>query len=86
MSGTTPELSELDAAILEFERTWYTYGGAKDFAIRERFGMTAVEYFQRLGALLEDPAAYAAEPILIKRLRRVRDTRQRSRSQQRIAR
>ena len=64
------ELSAVDAAILEFERTWFTYGA----------------YFQRLSVLLDDPRAYAHDPILIKRLRRIRDSRQRSRSDARLAR
>lgn len=79
-------LSTVDQAILEFERTWYTYGGAKDHAIRERFDLSAGAYFQRLAVLLDDPRAYAHDPILIKRLRRIRDSRQRSRSDARIAR
>ena len=80
------ELSTLEAAVLEFERRWYTYGGAKDHAIRERFDMSAAAYFQVLNSLLENPAAYVADPILIKRLRRIRDSRQRHRAQARIAR
>lgn len=80
------ELSTLESAVLEFERHWYTYGGAKDHAIRERFDLSAAAYFQVLNSLLENPAAYAADPILIKRLRRIRDSRQRDRAQARIAR
>lgn len=80
------QLGELEAAVLEFERVWYSYGGAKDHAIRERFGMSATAYFQILNSLLDDRAAYAADPILIKRLRRIRDRRQRDRAQSRIAR
>lgn len=80
------ELSTLESAVLEFERRWYTYGGAKDHAIRERFDLSAAAYFQVLNSLLENPAAYAADPILIKRLRRIRDSRQRDRAQARIAR
>jgi hypothetical protein len=80
------ELSELESAVLEFERRWYTYGGAKDHAIRDRFDMSAAAYFQVLNSLLENPAAYAADPVLVKRLRRIRDSRQRHRAQARIAR
>ncbi|GAA2000021.1 DUF3263 domain-containing protein [Brevibacterium samyangense] len=79
-------LTDLQAAVLEFERRWYTYGGAKDHAIRERFDMSAAAYFQVLGGLLDNPAAYAADPVLIKRLRRIRDSRQRTRANARIAR
>ncbi|RAD63115.1 DUF3263 domain-containing protein, partial [Burkholderia multivorans] len=42
----TPELSELEVSVLEFERRWWKYGGAKDHAIRERFDMSATSYFQ----------------------------------------
>lgn len=79
-------LSAVDQEILEFERTWFTYGGAKDHAIRERFDMSAGAYFQRLAVLLDDPRAYAHDPILIKRLRRIRDGRQRNRSHARVVR
>ena len=84
--GDGDGLNELDAAILDFERTWYSYGGAKDHAIRERFDLSAGAYFQRLAVLLDDPHAYSHDPILIKRLRRIRDSRQRSRSDARLAR
>ncbi len=80
------QLSELEAQVLEFERRWYTYGGPKDHAIREKFDMTATAYFQVLNSLLDNAAAYQRDPILIKRLRRIRDSRQRSRAQSRIAR
>lgn len=85
-AGSAPGLSELEAGVLDFERRWYTYGGAKDHAIRERFDLSAAGYFQVLNSLLENPAAYAVDPILVKRLRRIRDSRQRNRAQARIAR
>lgn len=78
-------LSELQRGVLDFERQWYTYGGAKDTAIRQRFDLSAAEYFQLLGGLLDNPDAYAHDPILIKRLRRIRDSRQRGRAASRIA-
>lgn len=80
------ELTELEAEILRFEGRWPTYGGAKDHAIREQFDMSAAEYFQVLGRLLDSPAAYVEEPVLIKRLRRIRDSRQDTRAQARISR
>lgn len=80
------QLTELESEILRFEGQWHTYGGAKDHAIRERFDMSAAEYFQVLGRLLDSPAAYAEDPILIKRLRRIRDSRQNTRGHARIAR
>ncbi|OFL68730.1 MULTISPECIES: DUF3263 domain-containing protein [unclassified Brevibacterium] len=80
------ELSELEAQILRFEGQWHTYGGAKDHAIREQFDMSAAQYFQVLGRLLDSPAAHAEDPVLIKRLRRIRDSRQETGAQARIPR
>ena len=82
----TSELSELEVAVLEFERRWWKYGGAKDHAIRERFDMSATRYFQILNSLLDNPAALASDPMLVKRLRRIRSTRQSERAQARVSR
>ncbi|SMY00789.1 MULTISPECIES: DUF3263 domain-containing protein [unclassified Brevibacterium] len=82
----TPELSELEVSVLEFERRWWKYGGAKDHAIRERFDMSATSYFQILNSLLDNPAALASDPMLVKRLRRIRTTRQSERAQARVSR
>ena len=82
----TPELSELEVSVLEFERRWWKYGGAKDHAIRERFDMSATSYFQILNPLLDNPAALASDPMLVKRLRRIRTTRQSERAQARVSR
>lgn len=73
-------LSERDAAILEFERKWWKYAGAKEQAIRDRFGMSATRYYQVLNALIDNPAALAKDPILVKRLKRLRSGRLRARS------
>lgn len=78
------ELSERDREVLEFERQWWQYTGAKEQCIRERFDMSATRYYQLLNALLDQPAALACDPMLIKRLRRLRATRQRSRSARRL--
>ncbi|GAA1616879.1 MULTISPECIES: DUF3263 domain-containing protein [Brevibacterium] len=80
------ELSELEVSVLEFERRWWKYGGAKDHAIRERFDMSATSYFQILNSLLDNPAALASDPMLVKRLRRIRTTRQSERAQARVSR
>lgn len=69
------ELSNLDAAILEFEASAPRQVGPKEDAIRARFDMSPVRYHQRLNLLLDDPAALAAHPVLVNRLRRVRERR-----------
>src|ERR671915_2318534 len=73
------DLSERDIAILDFERSWWKHAGVKEQAIRERFDMSATRYYQLLNELLENPAASAHDPILVKRLKRLRTYRQRQR-------
>ena len=73
------ELSERDAEILAFERQWWKYAGAKEQAIRDKFQMSATRYYQVLNALIDKPEALAQDPLLVKRLRRLRATRQRFR-------
>jgi hypothetical protein len=72
-------LSDRDARILEFEREWWRRGGAKEASIRDQFGLGVTEYYQALNALLDDDAALRRDPLLVKRLRRMRDSRQRMR-------
>ena len=76
-------LSERDLAILDFERQWWKFAGAKEQAVRELFDLSATQYYQVLSTLIDSPAALAAEPMLVKRLRRLRETRQRERTQRR---
>jgi Protein of unknown function (DUF3263) len=78
------ELSARDAAILTFERQWWKFAGAKEQAIRDRFQMSATRYYQILNALIDKPEALAQDPLLVKRLRRLRATRQRNRSAKRL--
>ena len=96
MSGSTPAplsaadpageqpLTERETAILSFERQWWKYAGAKETAIRDLFDMSATRYYQVLNALIDKPEALVADPMLVKRLRRLRSTRQRTRSARRL--
>jgi Protein of unknown function (DUF3263) len=79
-----PSLSARDLKILEFERQWWKYAGAKEQAMREKFDMSATRYYQALNALIDRPEALEADPMLVKRLRRLRATRQRARSARRL--
>jgi hypothetical protein len=83
-SPVVGELSERDREILAFERQWWKYAGAKEQAVRELFDMSATRYYQVLNALLDRPEALAADPMLVKRLRRLRSARQRARSARRL--
>jgi hypothetical protein len=83
-ASATAELSERDREIIAFERQWWKYAGAKEQAIRELFDMSATRYYQVLNALIDNPAALEADPMLVKRLRRLRASRQRARSARRL--
>jgi hypothetical protein len=72
-------LTDRDRAILDFERSWWTSAGPKDTAIRERFELSGTRYYQLIAELIDDPEALEYDPLLIRRLRRVRDRRRRAR-------
>lgn len=77
-------LSEQDRGILAFERQWWKYEGAKEQTIRELFDMSSTRYYQTLNALIDTPEALAFDPMLVKRLRRMRASRQKARSARRL--
>lgn len=77
-------LSDRDRRILEFERQWWKYAGAKEQAIRDLFDMSGTRYYQILNGLIDSPQALAFDPMLVKRLRRMRASRQRARSARRL--
>ena len=83
---TTPsgELSGRDREIIAFERQWWKYAGAKEQAVRDLFDMSATRYYQVLNALIDNPLALQTDPMLIKRLHRLRASRQRARSARRL--
>ena len=78
------DLSERDQQILTFERGWWKYAGAKEQAIRELFDMSSTRYYQVLNALIDSPSALVFDPMLVKRLRRMRACRQRARTARRL--
>ena len=80
----TAVLAEREQAILAFERQWWKYAGAKEQAIRDLFDMSGTRYYQVLNALIDRPEAMTFDPMLVKRLRRLRTARQRARSARRL--
>ncbi len=83
-AGAEGGLSQRDADLLAFERQWWKFAGAKEQAIRDQFQMSATRYYQVLNALIDKPEALVQDPLLVKRLRRLRTTRQRMRSARRL--
>ena len=76
----TTQLTERDQAVLAFERQWWRHAGAKEEAIRATFSLSAARYYQILGALVDSPLALAFDPMLVKRLQRMRSVRSESRA------
>jgi len=77
-------LSRREHDILAFERQWWKFAGSKEEAIRDLFSMSATRYYQVLNTLVERPEALAADPMLVKRLRRLRASRQKARAARRL--
>ena len=74
-SNNSAALSDLEIRILDFERSWWRYAGAKESAIKELFDLTPARYYQLLNDLIDRDVALATSPILVKRLRRLREAR-----------
>ena len=71
--GAGPRDPDLRAPVVAVRRR-------QEQAIRELFGMSATRYYQILNALIDCPDALAFDPMLVKRLRRLRTARQRARA------
>ena len=78
------DLEDRSRDILDFEREWWKYAGAKEQAIRERFDLSPTRYYQLLNRIIDDETALEYDPMLVKRLRRMRAARQRQRAAKRL--
>ncbi|MDW3220687.1 MAG: DUF3263 domain-containing protein [Acidimicrobiales bacterium] len=76
------QLTEAEQAILDFERSWWTEPGPKDEAIHEQLEISATRYYELLNELIDRPEAESHDPLVVRRLRRMRDRRRRSRAEQ----
>lgn len=72
-------ISERHRAMLEFERSFWTFDEPKETLIRARFQCSADEYYAELNELLERPEALAHDPLVVRRLQRQRIRRRRER-------
>lgn len=77
-------LTEREREVLAFERQWWKYAGAKEQGIRELFAMSPTRYYQILNRLIDKQDAMRADPMLVKRLRKARASRQRVRAARRL--
>ena len=72
-------LTDRDRAILDFERSWWTADGVKEALIEDRLGLTSSRYYRQLNELLDRPEALEHDPLVVRRLRRLRERRRRAR-------
>jgi hypothetical protein len=72
-------LTDRDRAILDFERTWWTEPGPKEAAIKDRFALSSGRYYTLLSALVESQDAMDYDPLVVRRLRRLKERRRRAR-------
>ncbi|MGH9117983.1 MAG: DUF3263 domain-containing protein [Acidimicrobiales bacterium] len=79
MSSGDRALTDLDRAIIDFERTWWQEPGRKDDAVRQQLDLSSTRYYELLNQLLEKPEAMDYDPMVVRRLRRLRDRRRRVR-------
>ncbi|MGH2768221.1 MAG: DUF3263 domain-containing protein [Actinomycetota bacterium] len=84
MSDDLQSFGERERRILEFERCWWKYAGSKERAMREDLGLSATRYYHLLNEIIDMPEALSHDPILVKRLRRLRAFRQRQRLARRL--
>jgi hypothetical protein len=77
--GSADELDERSRQILDFEREAWRLEVPKARAIRERFGFSPTRYHQLLHRAVDHPAALAYDPMVVRRLHRLREARRRRR-------
>ncbi|HUP84807.1 MAG TPA: DUF3263 domain-containing protein [Acidimicrobiales bacterium] len=78
-------LSDRDRAILDFEQGWWLDSGTKGAAIRARLDLSASRYRELLYALADEPEAMAIDPLVVRRVRRIRDRNRKARFEGRSA-
>ncbi|WP_309713594.1 DUF3263 domain-containing protein [Pseudolysinimonas sp.] len=74
------ELDETELRLLAFERAWADRVGNREAAIRAEFGVSSARYYQMLYALIDSPLAVRHDPLLVRRLQRLRDSRRGARA------
>ncbi|GAA1696053.1 DUF3263 domain-containing protein [Microcella alkalica] len=69
----TTQLNEVAREMLEFETRAWPSPHRKERAIRARFSISPVRYYQRLWALIDGVRVEQFDPMVVHRLRRMRD-------------
>ena len=74
------DLDDTELRVLAFERAWADRVGNREAAIRSEFGVSSARYYQMLYALIDSPIAVRHDPLLVRRLQRLRESRRRARA------
>lgn len=77
---TGSDLDQRSREVLDFEREAWKLSVTKERAIRKRFGFSPSRYHQLLHKVIDRPEALVYDPMLVRRLRRVREVRRRART------
>jgi hypothetical protein len=80
-----PLLDERARRILAFEARSFGHPGAKAEAVRAEFGLSAARYYRLVAELIDAPAALRYDPMLVKRLQRMRDARSAARDRRTLS-
>lgn len=78
-------LTQAAKSLLDFEREWWRHAGDKQDAIREHFDCSPTTYYRFLNDIIDDDRSLVYDPMLVKRLRRMRAARQRQRAEARAS-
>ncbi|MFF2275308.1 DUF3263 domain-containing protein [Agromyces sp. NPDC058126] len=77
-------LDDRQLRVLAFEARAWQQPARKAEAIRDEFDISAARYYRILGELIDSPAALRHDPMLVKRLQRMRSARRAARSSRSI--
>ncbi len=79
------DLTDREQEILAFEREWWRFATAKDRAARDRLGLSVTDYYRALSELIDRDEALEHDPLLVRRMRRLRAIRRRERAARRTS-
>lgn len=75
LEGVVQPLSERDVLVLQIMKRHPRSEGLRVRAAQELLGLTPTRFHQLLNAIIDTEAALAHDPLLVNRLRRIRDGR-----------
>ena len=78
-NNSSVQMNSMERAILEIERGHWGKYTKRDEAIEKLTGLSTFQYYVILSDLLNRPYFWEADPVLVDRLRRLRDRKLRER-------